>query len=258
MGVDAGDVDGDGRPDMVVTNFDVEFNTLYRNEGGGMFADISARSGFGPPSFNYLGFGVNLVDLDRDGALDAYVANGHIMVRPSREGVGYAQRDLLFWNDGRGRFTERACGPVFDRQFVGRGTAAGDFDNDGGIDIAISNSGGPLQLLRTSGAAGGWIGFQLRGSQSNRQGIGARVLITTTAGTQMREARAGNSYLSSGDPRIHFGLGSARTERVRIVWPSGVVQDVLRPEAGRYHLIEEPGPVREPPTARHSSEPRQR
>jgi hypothetical protein len=245
MGVDAGDLDGDGRPDLVVTNFDSELNSHYRNAGALTFEDVSSLSGFGRPSFNRLGFGVTLADFDRDGALDALVVNGHIQVKPNRQGVTYAQLNSLLWNDGHGHFTERNCGPAFERLLVGRGSAVADFDNDGDLDVAISNSDGPLQLLRNDAAGGGWVGFQLRGTQSNRQGIGARLELDAGAGVQIREVRAGNSYLSSGDPRVFFGLGSAKPERVRVHWPSGVVQEITRPEAGRYHVIEEPRAARQ-------------
>ena len=240
MGVDAGDLDGDGRPDLVVTNFDAELNSHYRNLGSLTFEDVSNQSGFGRPSFNRLGFGLTLADFDRDGSLDAYVVNGHIQVDPTRQGVSYAQRDSLLWNDGHGRLAERNCGPAFDRALVGRGSAIADFDNDGDLDVAISNSDGPLQLLRNDAAGGKWMGFELRGTRSNRQGIGARLVLETSAGTQTREAQSGNSYLSSGDPRVFFGLGAATPARVRIYWPSGAVQEIVRPEPGRYHRIEEP------------------
>ena len=240
MGVDAGDLSGDGRPDLVVTNFDSELNSYYRNLGDLTFEDVSNPSGFGRPSFNRLGFGVTLADFDRDGSLDAHVVNGHIEVNPRRQGVTYAQIDSLLWNDGRGHFVERNCGPAFERALVGRGSAVADFDNDGDLDVAKSNSGGPLQLLRNDAAGSNWIGFELRGRRSNRQGIGARLVLETSAGTQTREARSGNSYLSSGDPRVFFGLGAATAARVRIYWPSGAVQEFPRPEPGRYHLIEEP------------------
>jgi hypothetical protein len=245
MGVDAGDLSGDGRPDLVVTNFDSELNSYYRNLGDLTFEDVSSPSGFGRPSFNRLGFGLTLADFDRDGSLDAHVVNGHIEVKPRRQGVTYAQIDSLLWNDGRGQFVERNCGPAFERALVGRGSAVADFDNDGDLDIAKSNSDGPLQLLRNDAAGSNWIGFELRGSRSNRQGIGARLVLETSAGTQTREARSGNSYLSSGDPRVFFGLGAATPARVRIYWPSGAVQEIPRPEPGRYHLIEEPRAARQ-------------
>src|SRR6266700_7879870 len=118
------------------------------------------------------------------------------------------------WNNGKGKFTERGCREPFRRKLVGRGSAVADYDNDGDLDIAVSNSGGPLELLRNDGKHGGWVGILLRGKTSNRQGIGARVTLETAAGRQVREVKAGGSYLSSSDPRIHFGIGDGSVERV--------------------------------------------
>jgi hypothetical protein len=117
-----------------------------------------------------------------------------------------------------------------------------DYDNDGDIDIAVSNSGGPLVLLRNDGTHGGWIGFVLKGRKSNREGVGARLILETDAGRQVREARAGDSYLTSSDPRVHFGLGGAAFRRLEIRWPSGTVQQVTDAKPGRYSVVEEPLP----------------
>jgi hypothetical protein len=133
------------------------------------------------------------------------------------QGVTYAERPFLMWNDGKVKFTERGCGEPFRRALVGRGSAVADFDNDGGMDIAVSNSGGPLALLRNEGKRGNWVGILLRGKTSNRQGIGARVTLESASGRQVREVKAGGSYLSSSDPRIHFGIGTATSvERLEI------------------------------------------
>jgi len=156
------------------------------------------------------------------------------------QGVTYAERPFLMWNDGKGKFTERGCGEPFRRELVGRGSAVVDYDNDGDMDIAVSNSGQPLQLLRNDGKHGGWIGFVLKGKKSNRQGIGARLILETDNGRQVRESKAGDSYVSSSDPRIHFGLGTAAPRRLEIRWPSGVVQEVRELKPGRYQTIEEP------------------
>jgi hypothetical protein len=139
-----------------------------------------------------------------------------------------------------GKVTERGCGELFRRKLVGRGSAAADYDNDGDLDIAVSNSGGPLELLRNDGKHGGWAGFLLRGKTSNRQGIGARVTLETAAGRQVREVKAGGSYLSSSDPRIHFGIGDGSVERVIIRWPSSITQEVRDVKPGHYQMIEEP------------------
>ena len=241
MGTNAGDLDGDGKLDIVVANFEAEPNSFYRNLGSLVFEDASSTSGFGPPHFRFSGFGLNLLDAANAGHLDAFIANGHVLEVPKMQGVSYAERPFFMWNDGHGKFTERGCGAPFRRELVGRGSASADYDNDGDIDIAVSNSGGPLELLRNDGKHGGWIGLLLRGRKSNRQGVGARVILETEAGRQVREVKAGDSYLSSSDPRVHFGLGAARTiRRLEIRWPSGIVQTVKDLAPGRYHTVEEP------------------
>jgi hypothetical protein len=241
MGVDAGDLDGDGLPDIVVANFESEPNQFYRNLGKGVFEDLSASSGFGPPTLNYVKFGLNLLDIDNDGDLDAYVANGHIYERPKRQSAGAAERALLLWNDGTGHFRERGCGPAFDAPFVGRGSAVADYDNDGDPDIAVATSGGTLQLLRNDGTHGGWLGVTLVGKKSNRQGIGARLVAELPSGRKIvRFVEAGSSYLSSSDPRVLFGLGAeTAVKRLTVYWPSGLVQAVENPPVGRYVKIEE-------------------
>jgi hypothetical protein len=243
MGTDAGDLDGDGLPDLVVANYENETNEEYRNLGSGVFEDVSIASGFGPPGVNFVGFGLNLFDADNDGNLDAFIANGHIFERPRRQGTTYAERAFLMWNDGTGRFVERGCGPAFTKEYVGRGSAVADYDNDGDLDVAVSNSGGPLQLLRNDGGKGHWAGVQLVGRTSNREGIGARLVAETPAGKKRtRLVIAGNSYLSSSDPRVVFGLGDENAiARLTIYWPSGIVQTVDSLAAGKYHRIEETG-----------------
>jgi len=184
---------------------------------------------------------LNLLDVANAGHLDVFIANGHVLEVPKMQGVTYAERPFLMWNDGKGKFVERGCGAPFRRELVGRGSATADYDNDGDIDIAVSNSGGPLQLLRNDGKHGGWIGLVLRGHKSNRQGIGARVTLETEVGKQVREVKAGDSYLSSSDPRVHFGLGNAKEIRqIQIRWPSGIVQEVRDLKPGGYRLVEEP------------------
>jgi enediyne biosynthesis protein E4 len=241
MGVNAGDVDGDGLPDLLVANFEAEPNSLYRNLGSGVFEDVSSTSGFGLPHFTFSGFGLNLLDVANAGRLDVFIANGHVLEVPKMQGVTYAERPFLMWNDGKGHFVERGCGEPFRRELVGRGSAAADYDNDGAVDIAVSNSGGALELLRNEGRHGGWIGLLLRGRTSNRQGIGAKVTLETELSRQVREVKAGDSYLSSSDPRIHFGVGKAtQIKSLEIRWPSGIVQKVEGARLGRYQVVEEP------------------
>jgi enediyne biosynthesis protein E4 len=245
MGVNAGDLDGDGLFDLVVANFEAEPNSFYRNVGDGIFEDLAAKSGFGAPAFNFSGFGLNLFDAANAGWLDAYIANGHVLEVPKMQGVTYAERPFMMWNDGKGHFVERGCGEPFQKPIVGRGSAVADYDNDGDLDIAVSSSGGALQLLRNDGKHGNWVGFALVGRKSNRGGVGARVTLETDRGKQMREVRAGESYLSSSDPRVHFGLGaSTAVKSVEIRWPSGVVQKVEGVQPGRYQPVTEPLPGR--------------
>jgi tetratricopeptide (TPR) repeat protein len=235
MGLVAADFDGDGDPDLAVTNFDVETNTLYENQGGMLLADRSAASGFGPPSFNLLGFGLVAADLDGDGDLDAYAANGHIFERPNRPEIGYAQRDLILLGDGRGRFRELRCPALEERPEVGRGLAAGDFDRDGDPDLAISNNGGPLQLLASDlpGLAGGGLAVRLAGAGANREAVGAVVTLVTSAGRRVRWVTAGDSYQSASDRVVLYAVPAGeRVEALEVRWPSGRRRRIEAPPIG--------------------------
>jgi hypothetical protein len=241
MGVNAGDLSGNGRMDLIVANFEAELNGLYRNLGSMIFEDAAAVSGFGDPSFTFSGFGLDLLDADNDGDLDVFVANGHVLDRPHLNAATRAERPFLLWNDGHGRFRERGCGDPFRRDVVARGSAVADFDNDGDPDVAVSVSGGPIELLRNGGSRARWVGVVLAGTASNREGIGARLTLETDAGRQVREVRSGGSYLSSGDPRVLFGLAAGgKIRRLTIRWPSGRTQEVTDLREGSYNRIVEP------------------
>jgi len=241
MGVAIGDFDGDGDPDLAVSNFDVETNTFYLNHGELVFEDASASSGFGIPSFNRLGFGLAVADFDRDGYLDAYIANGHIYERPKRENVAYRQPDLLLAGDGRGGFAVQLCPWLEVQPRVSRGAAAADFDNDGDVDLAITNNNDEPSLLLNETGATGWLGVELVGKPPNTGAVGAKVELQTTSGRQVRWVVAGQSYQSSADRRLHFGLADGKADRLEIRWPSGARQRVLVPPAGRYLRIAEAG-----------------
>jgi hypothetical protein len=237
MGLVAADFDTDGDPDLAVTNFDVETNTYYENLGGMQFADRSAPNGFGVPSFNFLGFGMVPADLDGDGDLDVYVANGHIFERPGRPEIGYAQRDQVLLGDGRGRFTEARCEGLAESPKVGRGLAVADADRDGDPDLAVSNNGGPLQLLASAlpGLGGGALAVELPASA-----VGARVTLVVEAGAEAPERRhrwvtAGDSYQSSSAPTVLFALAGGETARaLEVRWPDGSVIRIEDPLPGRY------------------------
>ena len=231
MGVDFGDYDNDGDFDLFVTNFSHETNTLYRNEGG-RFKDVTDAVGLGRPSWRFLGFGTNFLDYDNDGDLDLYVANGHVLDKIAlfQSGVEYAQEHQLFLNDGTGRFAlaDTSSGAWFALAQVGRGTAFGDYDGDGDIDILATNGGGAAKLVRNEGGnAHNWLMVRTEGTQSNRDGVGTQVKVVAGDLVQVRQVRSGSSYLSISDPRLHFGLGTKqRVDLVEVRWTSGMIQRI--------------------------------
>ena len=227
MGTDFADIDGDGDLDLFVTNHELETHTLYRNLGKGLFSEVTAEAGLSTPTLPFVGFGTALVDHDNDGDLDIGIVNGHVVNIPTlvRPGATLAQRKLLFVNDGRGRMREigREAGPGFAEERVGRTLVAGDIDNDGDLDLLVTNNGGNAELLRNEGMSGnGSVLIRLVGSQSNRSAVGARVRVTAGSATQVREVKAGSSYLGQNDLRVHVGLGKAtRFDRLEVRWPNG-------------------------------------
>jgi hypothetical protein len=244
MGTDCGDVDGNGLPDLFVTNFSEELNTLYLNRGKGLFEDATVRMGL-QSGYQPLGFGTKLFDMDNDGDLDIHVVNGHIIDNIAMYGTGmtYAMKDLLYENTG-GRFVDVSAqsGPAMLADRVGRGQAVADFDNDGLLDIVISNLGrAPVLLKGTSPGAGSWLSIHARGRKSNPHGLGARVTVETPAGRQVREINNVSSYLSANDTRLHIGLGAAKAAtRIEIRWPSGQVQTLTNVAGNRTMTVQEP------------------
>ncbi len=248
MGTDFGDYDGDGDLDLVVTNLDLETNNLYRNNGDGTFTDVAFTSGIGEGSYLRVGFGADFLDYDNDGDLDLFVVNGHILDNAHlyRDVLTYAQRNLFFENTGSNRFVDRTVelGPELRLEKVSRGLAVADYDRDGDLDLLVSRSNQEASLYRNQrGNENNWLAIDLRAARGNRFGVGARVEVEAGGRIRMEEVRAGSSYLSQGELRLHFGLGGQRrAEAVRVRWPSGQLQAVGPLEAGRAHLIREPAP----------------
>ena len=244
MGVDTGDVDGDGDLDLFVTNYQLENNNLYRNDGT-VFSEVSFRSGIGEISLNYLGFGTGFFDYDNDGWLDLFVANGHVHnnIQAYDAVVTYAQRAQVFRNDGTGHFAEQMAGPALWEHYVGRGSAFGDYDGDGDLDIALVNCGRRMALLQNQGGNGNnWLQISLAGRRSNRDGVGAKIYVTAGEATSFQEVKVGSGYLSSSQMAPHFGLGaSAVVDRLEIRWPSGTGQVFEQVAVNQRLRIVEPG-----------------
>jgi len=226
MGTAFGDFSGIGRLGLVVTNHETEMHSLFLNLGGQLFSDVTIRSGVGPATRPYVGFGVVFFDFDNDTRLDIAIVNGNVManVAQVRAGARLAQRKLLLRNSGE-RFVDvtKQAGPGFALEGVGRALAAGDMDNDGDLDLLVVNNGGRPNLLLNDGSnVGNSVLVQALGTTSNRSGIGTRLTLTAGGRRQVREVQSGSSYLAQNDPRAHFGLGGAeRAERLEIRWPDG-------------------------------------
>jgi enediyne biosynthesis protein E4 len=245
MGIDTADYDHDGWPDIVKTNFSDDTNNLYRNGHNGEFTDLAGPSGFGPISVPFLGFGVKFLDIDNDGWEDVFVANGHVNPQVDRHsfGVSYAERPLLFQNGKNGKFKEVGLhsGAALTHRYVGRGAATGDFWNDGGVGVLLSNLDGYPALLRnTTPNRRHWLRLKLTGSRSNRDGFGARVEVKAGGITQSAEARSNSSFESASDPRLHFGLGSATAvDSIVVHWPSGKIDEIGPQKVDHELLLEE-------------------
>jgi hypothetical protein len=231
MGIDVADAENDGRLTVGVSNFSGEGLSLYRQDRARalLFTERAYEAGVGTESLNLLGFGLLFLDYDNDGRPDLFVANGHIQpeVHERSTELTYGERNLLFHNTGGGRFVEvgRAMGGPFALEEVSRGAAYGDFDNDGDLDLLITNNGGPARLLRNEGGnRGHWLQVRLVGRPPNTGALGARVTVRAGAITQRQWVRTGSSYLSQSMTRLHFGLGEhLRANALEVRWPDGSI-----------------------------------
>jgi hypothetical protein len=247
MGVDFADYDNDGLADIFVTDLSQEMYALFRNLGDGYFQYATRKSGVGHATLPYSGWSTKFIDYDNDGWKDIFVAQGHVLdtIGLTAPNLQYLQPPLLLRNN-KGSFTRvppNAAGAAFQVSRPSRGAAFGDLDNDGYVDVVISNIGQPPTVLRNmSDKRNHWLGLRLDGKQANRDGIGARIKVTAPSGrTQMYEVQTAVGYLSASDRRVVIGLGSdAIASRVEIRWPGGRVQSLLGVKADRSLVVREP------------------
>ena len=248
MGVDAGDFNGDGTEDIFVTHLMDEINTLFVNTGDAAFEDRTREANLGLPGSRLTGFGTLFFDYDNDGWLDLLAVNGAVRLLQEliRKGDPYplGQPNQLFHNDGAGRFVEvsEQAGSTFRLTEVSRGAAFGDVDNDGDTDVLVTNNNGPARLfLNKIGNRNHWLGLKLTGKSVDRDMLGARVeVVVTPKQVLWRRARTDGSYLSSQDPRVLVGIGSAeRVDLVRVRWPDGSVEEWKNPPVNHYTTLKQ-------------------
>jgi hypothetical protein len=235
MSVDFADYNNDCLLDMFAS--DDTYCSLYKNEGGGVYNDQSYASGLSPVCAQFVGWSSTFTDYDNDGDVDIFKTNGELKHL-------YGQEDQLLENLGNGKFIDISLkrGEYFSREYVGRGTCMGDYDNDGDLDALVSNLNDQCRFLRNNeGNRNNWITLRLIGTSSNRDGIGARIKIRSGNMQQIAQRKSTTGYLSQNDPRIHFGLGkNDSVDRIEIKWPSGKVQVLENIKANQIMDVKEP------------------
>ncbi|MDY7094616.1 MAG: CRTAC1 family protein [Acidobacteriota bacterium] len=243
MGVDVGDLDGDGAAELVIGNFAHELAALYRPSEHGLYRDDANQLGVGLPTLMSLTFGTLVVDLDNDGWLDVVFANGHIEpdVERFQPAQSYAQELQIFRNLGQGKGFEAVPPGSWAGPWVARGLAAGDADGDGDLDLVLTQNGGATRLLRNDSPPRSWLRLRLHGTESNRTAYGTEVTAIAGDRRLVRTLTSGRSYLSASELVLHFGLGDLEAlDALEIRWPSGREQRIEQPELGRVLVVEEP------------------
>jgi hypothetical protein len=242
MGVDAADYDNDGRVDVFVTALSNETYPLFRNNGDMTFSYATGTAGLGPITIPYSGWGARFADFDADGLRDIFVAQGHVLdtIEKTTGFLMYRQPPLLLRNNGRA-FVNVSDSAGLRAALAARGAAFGDLDNDGDTDVVLAQTDGPAVVLRNSGAKNHWLGLSLAGARGNRQGLGARVVVTDSGGArQVFDVTAAGSYLSSNDTRLLVGLGGkAAVRTVEVRWPGGKTQTLNSPAVDSYQTVRE-------------------
>jgi hypothetical protein len=243
MGVAVGDYDLDGNLDIFKTNFADDTNVLYRNDGKGNFDDVTIRTGIGVET-RYVGWGTGMADLDNDGYPDLFVATGSVYPEVEHKAPAYPFHTprVVFRNLGNGRFEElfEEAGPGVTEAHASRGSAFGDFDNDGDMDILVWNMNEPPSLLRNDVTSGGhWLKVLLVGSKSNRSAIGSRVTASYGKLRQAQEVLAQSSFYSVNDRRLHFGLGAETSADLSIRWTNGSVENLSKVAADQLVVVHE-------------------
>jgi hypothetical protein len=243
MGVDMGDFDRDGKLDFSITNYADQPKGLYLNQGAQGFTDLTYSAKIAQSSLPYVSWGTGFVDFDNDGLPDLLIASGHVYpdVDTVPKNVKYREPLLLYRNKGDRIFDEISAaaglndGPMYSR----RGVAFGDINNDGNIDMVVFNVGAPPSLfLNDTKNSNHRVLFKLVGTKSNRGAVGARITVTSAFRSQIEEVKAGSSYISTSDPRLHFGLAADSVmDKVEIRWPNGALETLRNVPADAIYTI---------------------